>query len=131
VPIREARARRWKATFRRLRRRASSRTQSRHAADAPWPHVSGASTRIGRKFRYGAGWLWLAPSDAKLVMRRSRWLQFTVEQIPYLWPTHGIVTPVSDTSEFALDWFGNDKTHQFAVWAGRRVRASGHGDARV
>jgi hypothetical protein len=41
-------------------------------------------------------------------MCRSRWLQFTVEQIPYLWPTQGIVTPVSDTSEFALDWFGDD-----------------------
>ena len=76
--------------------------------------------------------LWLAPSDAKLVLRRSRWLQFTVEQIPHLWPTHGIVTPVSDTSEFALDRFGNHKTHQFDAYrTGRRVRASEHGDARV
>ena len=119
-------------TFLRLRRRALSHSQSRHAADALWQHVSGASTRIGRKYRYGAGWLWLAPSDAKLVMGRSRWLQFTVEQIPHLRPTHRIVTPVSDTSEFAVDRFGNHKTHQFDAYrTGRRVRASGHGDARV
>jgi hypothetical protein len=73
-----------------------------------------------------------APSDAKLVMRRSGWLQFTVEQIPYPWPTHGIVTPVSDTSEFALDRFGDDKTHQFsASRTEKKGRGSGHGGARV
>jgi hypothetical protein len=61
-------------------------------------------------------------------MCRSRWLQFTVEQIP----TQGIITPVSETSEFALDRFGDDKTDQFAAFrAGRRVRTFGHGDARV
>ena len=60
-------------------------------------------------------------------MCRSRWLQFTVEQIPYLWPTQGIVTPVSDTSEFALDWFGDDTTHQSAGFRTRgRVRTFGH-----
>jgi hypothetical protein len=45
VPIRETAARRWKATLLRLRRRASSHTQSRHAANALWPHVSGISAR--------------------------------------------------------------------------------------
>jgi hypothetical protein len=59
-------------------------------------------------------------------------MEFTVEQIPYLWPAQGIVTPVSDTSEFALDRFGDDKTHQFAAFrTGRRVHTFGHGDARV
>jgi len=86
----------------RMLARLGTHIQSRPAADALWPHVSGA-TRIGRKFRYGADWLWLAPSDAKLVMRCSGRLQFTVEQIPYLWPMHGIVVPVSDTSGFAFD----------------------------
>jgi hypothetical protein len=64
-------------------------------------------------------------------MRRSGWLQFTVEQIPYLWPMHGIVTPVSDTSEFALDRFDDEKTHQFAASRTEKKGHGGHGDARV
>jgi len=38
-------------------------------------------------------------------MRRSRWLQFTVEQFPYLWPTHGIVTPVASTGLYEIQAF--------------------------
>jgi len=92
-----------------------------------------ASTRIGRKFRFGADCLWLAPSDAQ-----AHNAPLSVAAIQplnkshNLWPTHGIVTPVSDTSELALDRFGDDKTHQFAAFrTGRRVRTSGYGDARV
>jgi hypothetical protein len=53
----------------------------------------------------------IAASDAKPLSVSA----FTVEQIPYLWPTHGIVTPVSDRWEFALDRFGDDTTHEFAA----------------